>query len=401
MDEHGLRGAARGHRLGRGVRRRAGAPPRAIIIMVKAGRADRRGDRRARAATSTRATSSIDGGNSHFRDTRRRAAGAARAGHPLPRHGHLGRRGGRAARAEHHARRLARRLRRRRRRCWTTIAAQVGRHALLHHIGPDGAGHYVKMVHNGIEYADMQLIAEAYDLLSERRRPDTAEIARDVPRVEQGELDSFLIEITAQMLPDGRRDGEPLVDVILDKAEQKGTGKWTVADRARPGRAGHRHHRGRLRPLALGASRSSACAAAQCCRARAPALTGRGCLRRRRPAGAVRLQGRVLCPGLRADRRGGSEEYDWDLDLGEIATHLARRLHHPRRVPRPHPRGVRRRARLPNLLLAPYFARGHRERAGRLARGGRGATRLGIPVAGLLLGAGLLRRLHGRGPGPA
>lgn len=96
------------------------------------------------------------------------------------------------------------------------------------YIGPDGAGHYVKMVHNGIEYGDMQLIAESYDLLRHLLGLSVEEIAEIFADWNQGELDSYLIEITADILT--RKDeetGKPIVDVILDAAGNKGTGKWT------------------------------------------------------------------------------------------------------------------------------------------------------------------------------
>ena len=108
------------------------------------------------------------------------------------------------------------------------IAAKVGGEPCCAYIGPDGAGHFVKMVHNGIEYADMQFIAEAYDLL----RAAGLEAARigDIFRAwNSGDLDSFLIEITAEVLAQvDVATGLPLVDVIVDAAEQKGTGRWTV-----------------------------------------------------------------------------------------------------------------------------------------------------------------------------
>jgi 6-phosphogluconate dehydrogenase len=111
----------------------------------------------------------------------------------------------------------------------TTIAAQVDGVPCCRLIGPDGAGHYVKMVHNGIEYADMQLIAEAYDLLGQSLGLGAAELAEVFERWNQGDLDSFLIEITAKVLRQvDRATGRPLVDVILDQAEQKGTGRWAV-----------------------------------------------------------------------------------------------------------------------------------------------------------------------------
>ena len=99
------------------------------------------------------------------------------------------------------------------------------------HIGPRGAGHYVKMVHNGIEYGDMQLIAEAYDILQRALGLQAAELADIFTEWNKGELDSYLIEITAKIFR--RMDeetGRPLVDLVLDKAQQKGTGKWTSQD---------------------------------------------------------------------------------------------------------------------------------------------------------------------------
>ncbi|GAA1823019.1 NADP-dependent phosphogluconate dehydrogenase [Luedemannella flava] len=110
-----------------------------------------------------------------------------------------------------------------------SIAAQVDGEPCCVHIGPDGAGHFVKMVHNGIEYADMQLIAEAYDLLREGLGASPAEIADIFRTWNSGDLESFLIEITADVLAHtDARTGKAFVDVVLDQAEQKGTGRWTV-----------------------------------------------------------------------------------------------------------------------------------------------------------------------------
>jgi 6-phosphogluconate dehydrogenase len=111
------------------------------------------------------------------------------------------------------------------------IAAEVDGTPCCTYVGPDGAGHYVKMVHNGIEYADMQLIAESYDLLRHGAGLEVPEIAERFKRWNDTELESFLIEITARVLEKtDEATGEPLVDVILDAAEQKGTGRWTAQD---------------------------------------------------------------------------------------------------------------------------------------------------------------------------
>ncbi len=170
----------------------------------------------------------IDGGNSHFEDTRRREKALAERGLHFLGTGVSGGEegallgpsimpGGPVDAYEPVAHIL------------TTIAAQVEGTPCCAHIGPDGAGHYVKMAHNGIEYADMQLIAEAYDLLTNAAGMSAPEIAQTFRQWNEGDLDSFLIEITAQVLAHtDAATGRPLVDVILDQAEQKGTGRWTA-----------------------------------------------------------------------------------------------------------------------------------------------------------------------------
>ncbi len=110
-----------------------------------------------------------------------------------------------------------------------SIAAEVDGTPCVTHIGPDGAGHFVKMVHNGIEYADMQVIGEAYQLLRYGAGMEPAEIAEVFREWNAGDLDSYLIEITAEVLAQTDPDtGAPLVDVIVDAAGQKGTGRWTA-----------------------------------------------------------------------------------------------------------------------------------------------------------------------------
>ncbi|MEI2665008.1 NADP-dependent phosphogluconate dehydrogenase [Rossellomorea sp. LJF3] len=110
----------------------------------------------------------------------------------------------------------------------TAIAAKVNGDACSTYIGPDGSGHYVKMVHNGIEYSDMQLICEAYYLMKNVLGLSATELHEIFKEWNAGELDSYLIEITADIFTKMDEDtGKPLVDVILDTAGQKGTGKWT------------------------------------------------------------------------------------------------------------------------------------------------------------------------------
>jgi 6-phosphogluconate dehydrogenase len=110
----------------------------------------------------------------------------------------------------------------------TAISAKVNGDPCCTYIGPNGAGHYVKMVHNGIEYSDMQLICETYHLMKQLLGLSTDELHETFAEWNKGELDSYLIEITADIFT--KKDpetGKPLVDVILDTAGQKGTGKWT------------------------------------------------------------------------------------------------------------------------------------------------------------------------------
>jgi 6-phosphogluconate dehydrogenase len=110
----------------------------------------------------------------------------------------------------------------------TAISAKVNGEACSTYIGPDGSGHYVKMVHNGIEYSDMQLICEAYYLMKNVLGLDANELHEIFKEWNEGELDSYLIEITADIFTKiDEETGKPLVEVILDTAGQKGTGKWT------------------------------------------------------------------------------------------------------------------------------------------------------------------------------
>lgn len=110
-----------------------------------------------------------------------------------------------------------------------SISAKVDGEPCCTHIGPDGAGHFVKMVHNGIEYADMQVIGEAYHLLRHAAGMEPAEVAEVFREWNNGDLDSYLIQITSEVLAQTDAEtGKPLVDVIVDAAGQKGTGRWTV-----------------------------------------------------------------------------------------------------------------------------------------------------------------------------
>ncbi|KPC81438.1 MULTISPECIES: NADP-dependent phosphogluconate dehydrogenase [Streptomyces] len=188
------------------------------------------------------------------------------------------------------------------------------------HIGPDGAGHFVKMVHNGIEYADMQLIGEAYQLLRDVAGYSPAEIADIFRTWNAGRLDSYLIEITAEVLShtDAATD-KPFVDVVLDQAEQKGTGRWTVQI-----------------ALDLGVPVSGIAEAVF-----ARSVSGHAALRdaSRHLAGptastlgkdeaaafADQVEQALYASKIVSYTQGfhqiaaGSEQYDWNIDLGEVA----------------------------------------------------------------------------------
>jgi 6-phosphogluconate dehydrogenase len=170
----------------------------------------------------------IDAGNAHFPDTRRREAALAERGLHFVGTGVSGGEEGAllgpsimpGGSRESYAT-LGPILER--------ISAKVGGVPCCTYVGPDGAGHFVKMVHNGIEYADMQLIAEAYDLLRQGLGASAAQIGEIFAAWNTGDLESFLIEVSAQVL--AHTDpvtGAAFVDVVLDRAEQKGTGRWTV-----------------------------------------------------------------------------------------------------------------------------------------------------------------------------
>ncbi|HVB43463.1 MAG TPA: NADP-dependent phosphogluconate dehydrogenase [Streptosporangiaceae bacterium] len=238
-----------------------------------------------------------------------------------------------------------------------SIAARVDGTPCCVHVGPDGAGHFVKMVHNGIEYADMQLIAEAYDLLRTGTGTSPAQLADIFRTWNEGDLESFLIEITADVL--GQLDaatGLPFVDIVLDQAEQKGTGRWTVQS-----------------ALDLGIPITGIAEATF-----ARSLSGHADQR----AAARSAFGPELRPFDVADRaefiedvrkalyaskvvayaqgfdhiQAGSEEYGWDIDRGAMATIWrggciirARFLDRIRTAYEQDPQ-------LPSLLVAPYFA---------------------------------------------
>ena len=170
----------------------------------------------------------IDGGNSWFKDTQRREAAWRAKGLNFVGMGVSG--------GSEGARRGPSMMPGGAREAWDalrpaleSIAAQSKHGPCVAYVGPDGAGHFVKMVHNGIEYGDMQLIAEAYDVLRRGLGYDAARIAETFDEWNRGPLDSFLLELSAEVLRvRDDKSGAPLVDKVLDVAGQKGTGKWSA-----------------------------------------------------------------------------------------------------------------------------------------------------------------------------
>jgi 6-phosphogluconate dehydrogenase len=295
----------------------------------------------------------IDGGNAHFADTRRRDAALRErglhfvgmgisGGEEGALHGPSLMPGGSAQAYES----LAPMLR--------DIAAVVDGQPCVAHIGPDGAGHYVKMVHNGIEYADMQLIAEAYDLLRQAAGLDPGEIAEVFGTWNGGRLSSYLVEITAEVLAHtDAATGAPFVDVVLDQAEQKGTGRWTVQ-----------------LALDLGVPVSGIAEAVF-----ARSLSGHAGLRRAArdlpgprggtPTGAgladaveqALYASKIVAYAQGFDQiRAGSDEYGWGVDLGAVASiwrgGCIIRAEFLDRIRAAYDAD----AQLPTLLTAPHFA---------------------------------------------
>lgn len=256
----------------------------------------------------------IDGGNADFHDTRRRSAGLATSdihfvgmgvsgGEAGARHGPSMMVGG----SDHSWTQLKPILR--------AIAAEFEGDPCVDYLGPDGAGHFVKTVHNGIEYADMQVISEIYGLLRNGAAWSPSEIGMLFDEWDKGPLKSYLVEITGQLLSyHDPLSGHPMVDVIKDAAGQKGTGRWTVIEAQKMGQAAS------VIEAAVGARSWSSEKDT-----RVEAQTHLGGAR-----GALHLDGATLAEAFMAARILGhaqgfrilaaaSENFDWSLDFTRIA----------------------------------------------------------------------------------
>jgi 6-phosphogluconate dehydrogenase len=285
--------------------------PRAVLIMVAAGRAVDEQIALYRPLLET-GDILIDAGNADFHDTRRRAAAleaeglrylglGVSGGEEGARHGPSLMAGGTEAAWD------------RVRDALEAIAARYEGAPCAARLGPDGAGHFVKTVHNGIEYADMELIAEIYGLMRASGR-SPGEIGAVFARWNEGRLGAYLTEITAKVLEaDDPATGRPMVDMIVDRAGQKGTGRWTVIEAQR---------------LGVPATIVEAAVAARAWSASAEARTHGAGLWPAPPAAApaesdleaALLAGRILAltQGFSA-MAAASAEFGWGLDLAAAA----------------------------------------------------------------------------------
>ncbi len=289
--------------------------PRAMILMVKAGEAtDQQID--ALVPLLEAGDMIIDGGNAHYHDTIRRDQALSAKGLRFLGTGVSG--GEEGARngpsimiggAADAAQRVD--------PIFKAIAAQVDGRPCAAHLGPDGAGHFVKMMHNGIEYADMQLIAETYALMQQVLGLDYPAMQAAFAEWHRGDLDSYLIEITADILSKTDPEtGMPMVEVILDRAGQKGTGGWSVQAAIEYGA-----------PAATIAEAVAArgLSALKAERERAAAKLPAGGVGHDHNVSLEALRDALLAAKVCAYAQGfaamaaASEAHDWDLDFGTIA----------------------------------------------------------------------------------
>jgi 6-phosphogluconate dehydrogenase len=262
---------------------------------------------------------------------------------------------------------------------FTAIAAKVNGDPCVTYIGPRGSGHYVKMVHNGIEYGDMQLIAESYDIMKRIGGLSAAELHRVFAEWNQGELESYLIEITADIFAKmDDETGQPLVEVILDEAKQKGTGKWTsqnAFDLGAPTPTINAAVESRI----VSAYKAERVAASQVLSGPEARFNGdrAALIRDLRDA----LYAAKICSYAQgfALLRAASEEYDYNLSYGEIARIWrggciirAAFLDDIRAA-------FERKPDLSNLLMDPEFGEAVQQRQGALRRVIRTAVANGVP----------------------
>ncbi|TDD08768.1 NADP-dependent phosphogluconate dehydrogenase [Nonomuraea diastatica] len=290
--------------------------PRRAIIMVKAGAGtdaviDQLAD------LMEPGDMIVDGGNAHFQDTRRREAALRERGIHFVGTGISG--------GEEGALLGPSIMPGGSKESWEAlgpilqdIAAQVDGVPCCVHVGPDGAGHFVKMVHNGIEYSDMQLIAESYDLLRQALGATPAELAEVFREWNRGDLDSYLIEITAEVLDQvDAGTGKPFVDIVVDQAEQKGTGRWTVQSALDLGVPVTGIAEATFARALSGHPEQRAAAASL----QGPKLSGVGGRELIEDVRQALYASKIVAYAQGFDQMAAaSKEYGWDLDLGAMAT---------------------------------------------------------------------------------
>lgn len=288
-------------------------PPRAILLMVPAGAATD-----AVIAEFVPLLSPgdllIDAGNADFHDTRRREADlcarglafigmGVSGGEDGARHGPSIMAGGPAETYP------------RVQDILEAISAKYDGSPCAAHLGPDGAGHFVKTVHNGIEYGDMQMIAECWGLMRDGAGMAPADAARVFERWNRGPLDSYLIEITGKVLAATDPDtGRPMVEVILDRAGQKGTGRWTLIEALRLGQSATTIEAA-VAARSFSAARDTRLAGARLFAAPAPAE-----MLPAEDLGKALLAAKIIAysQGLSL-LAAASEEYGWSIDLARVA----------------------------------------------------------------------------------
>jgi 6-phosphogluconate dehydrogenase len=266
---------------------------------------------------------------------------------------------------------------------WEAIAAKVDDGPCVTYVGPNGAGHFVKMVHNGIEYGDMQLIAEAYDILRNALGLKAPELADIFAKWNEGDLNSFLIEITAKIFTVGDPKGDgALVDKIMDVAGQKGTGKWTAETALELGVAIPTMQAALDARVLSGLKIERVEASKQL-----PGPTAKYSGDKQELIDAVHdaLYASKICSyaqGMNVIRRG-SDEYKWNVNLGELS-----RIWKGGCIIRAQfldkiKQAYQRRADLPNLLLDPDFKAWALEAQPRWRTAVTTAQSLGIPAAAM------------------
>jgi len=359
--------------------------PRRILLMVKAGPAvDAVIDELA--PHLEQGDILIDGGNSFFHDTERRSRDLADRGFHFVGMGVSGGEEGAlwgpslmpGGSAEAYAE-LESML--------TAIAAKSDSGPCVTHVGPGAAGHYVKMVHNGIEYGDMQLIAETYDIMRRALGMSAPEIADVFARWNEGKLESFLVEITATVLREiDKETGKPLVDVIADEAEQKGTGRWTSQNS---------FELGTPTPVINAAVIARSLSAMKAKRVEAskvlkgPESSGNLPVIEDREAIIDSLESALYFAKISSYAQGmallqaASDAYDWNLNLSEIARIWKAGCIIRARLLDPIMKAFGGGNRLDNLMLDPYFTEAINEGQPHIRTVLRTALDYGVPTPAL------------------